>query len=301
MKKIIITAAVLGLVLATFTPSSAHVPSDKNFAAVQVPLGVDGVRDLAIDGDLGEWDNVPSAFWTTHDDLIEMITGTQGDPDAGNLAERIIIGWSPETNYLYFMEEKFDQQLWTVPETNDNMTIAIDANHSGGQYYGEAIEEVMYSREAQHWKTVFNNPDSPIFLWGGTSVWATAEPYSGSRFNIDGESGGPSTLWSEAWFTPFDDLPSDSTGPEDDRIIINDLTEGNIFGMGFAVQDDDNGVGGGYDGYWVSTGDVIMYYHGDALVDYLLQGFNEDYWVAGDNQTAVETDSWARIKAGFSN
>ena len=302
MKKIIIMAAVLGLVLTTFTPSSAHVPSDKNFAAVMVPIGVDGVRDLAVDGDLGEWDNVPSAFWTTHDDLVEMITGTQGDPDAGNLAERIIAGWHPETNLIYVMEEKFDQ-LWygSIEETNDNLTIAIDANHSGGQYYGEAIEEVFYSREAQHWKTVFNAPDNPIFLWGGTSVWSTAEPWSGLRFRVDGEDGGAATVWAESWFTPFDDLPSDSTGPDDDRIIINDLTEGNIIGLGFAVQDDDNGPGDGYDGYWVHTGDVIMYYHADALVDYLLQGFNEDFWVAGDNVTAVQNDSWARIKAGFSN
>lgn len=301
MKKIIVMAAVLGLVLATSAPSSAHVPSDKNFAAVMVPIGEDGVRDLNIDGDLGEWDNVPSAFWTTHDDMVEMITGTQGDPDAGNLAERIIVGWHPETNYLYFMEEKFDQQFFTVEETNDNITIVIDANHSGGQFYGEAIEEVDYSRSAQHWKTVFNAPDNPIFLWGGTSVWATAEPYTGSSFIVDGENGGPSTLTCESWFTPYDDLPSDSTGPDDDRIIINDLTEGAFVGIGLSVQDDDNGPSGGYDGYWVHTGDVIAYYHADALVDYLLQGFNANYWVAGGNVTAVETDSWARIKAGFSN
>ena len=103
MKRIIIVAAVLGLVLSTSTPSAAHVPSDKNFAAVQVPIRESDVANVEVDGNLAEWDNVPSVFWVTHDDLVESITGTQGDPDAGNLAERIIVGWSPETNLLYVM------------------------------------------------------------------------------------------------------------------------------------------------------------------------------------------------------
>ncbi len=299
MKKIIVMAAVLGLVLTTFTPSSAHVPSEKNFVALQVPISDSGVQNLEVNGDLSEWDNVPSAFWTTHDDLTEFVTGTQGEPDAGNLAERIIIGWSPETNFIYVMEEKFDQ-LWygQGEDNNDLLELVIDADHSGGQFYGGELSERFYSAEAQNWKTVFDAPDSPIVLWGG-GIWAAVEPYAGLGWNVDGEDGGPATLWAESWFTPFDDLPGDSTGPDDDRVIIHDLTEGEVIGFGMAIQDDDNGPGAGYNGYWVHTGDVNVYLTADALVDYTLQGFNADYWVE-DMMTSVESDSWARIKAGFS-
>jgi hypothetical protein len=297
----IVMAAALGLVLTTFSPSSAHAPSTKNFAAVQVPIGVNGVMNLSLDGDLSEWDNVPSVFWVTHDDLTEVITGTQGDPDAGNLAERLIVGWSPDTNLLYVMEERFDD-LWYGQEegTNDKLELVIDADHSGGQFQGVESIDLDPARwagaEAQDWQQSLHQ-EANLWLWGG-GEWAAVEPWSGIRWNVDGESGGPATLSQESWFTPFDDLPASSTGPDDPDLVIHDLTEGEAIGFGFVVQDDDNGPGDGYNGFWVSTGDVNIYFHADALVDYALLGFDAGNWVY--DATAVEADSWARIKAGFS-
>ena len=299
MKRIIAAAAVLGLVVATTSPSAAHVPQDKNFAVVQVPIGVTGVQNLNVDGNLSEWDNVPSAFWVTHDDLTEVITGTQGDPDAGNLAERIIVGWSPDTNLLYIMEERFDD-LWygTEDGTNDKMELVIDADHSGGQFYGGDLDERAFSGHAQDYHQSLNQPDAPLWLWGN-GTWCTSEPYSGIRWNIDGESGGAATLSQESWFTPFDFLPGDSTGPDSDDVDIRTLTEGESIGLGIVIQDDDNGPGDGYNGYWIHTGDVNVYMTADALVDHVLLGFDEGSWVA--DATSVESDSWANIKAGFSN
>jgi len=299
VKRIIVVAAAIGLVLTTFTPSSAHAPSDKNFAAVQVPIGVSGVTNLSLDGNLSEWDNVPSVFWVTHDDLTELITGTQGDPDAGNLAERIIVGWSPDTNLLYILEERFDD-LWygTEEGTNDKMELVIDADHSGGPFYGGDLDEREYSGHAQDYHQSLQQPDAPLWLWGN-GVWAATEPHSGIRWNIDGESGGAATLSQESWFTPFDFLPGDSTGPDDADVDIRTLTEGESIGLGIVIQDDDNGPGDSYNGYWVHTGDVNVYYNADALVDHVLLGWNADNWIS--DATAVEDDSWARIKAGFSN
>ena len=302
MKKIIVIAAVLGLVLASFTPSSAHQRTDRNWAAVQVPIDVDGIRDVVVDGDLGDWDNVPSVFWVTQDDLVEVVTGTQGDPDPGNLAERIIVGWSPETNFVYVMEERFDD-LWygTLDDTNDKLELVLDADHSGGQFQGD-IEGLDPERwagaTAQDWQQSLNNPDNNLWLWGG-GVWASVEPYAGIRWNVEGEAGGPATLFQESWFTTLDDLPGSSTGPDDSDLIIHTLEEGQVMGIGMAIQDDDNGPGNSYNGYWVSTGDVNMYFSADALVDYVLLGFDANNWVS-DDATAVEEDSWARIKAGFS-
>ena len=305
MKRIIIIAAVLGLVLASFTPSLAHQRTDRNWAAVQVPINVDGIRDVVVDGDLGDWDNVPSVFWVTQDDLVEVVTGTQGDPDAGNLAERIIVGWSPETNLVYVMEERFDD-VWygTLDDTNDKLELVLDADHSGGQFQGvESIDldpERWAGAEAQDWQQSLNNEDNNLWLWGG-GVWASVEPYAGIRWNVEGEAGGPATLFQESWFTTFDDLPASSTGPDDPDLKIHDLQEGQVMGIGMAIQDDDNGPGNSYNGYWVSTGDINMYFHADSLVDYVLLGFNEEIWVAGeDSPTSVEDDSWGRIKASFS-
>lgn len=303
MKKIIIIAAVLGLVLASFTPSSAHQRTDRNWAAVQVPIDVDGVRNVVMDGDLGDWDNVPSVFWVTHNDLIEVVTGTQGDPDPGNLAERLIVGWSPETNLVYVMEERFDD-LWygTIEDTNDKLELVLDADHSGGQFQGvESIDldpERWAGAAAQDWQQSLHQ-EAQLWLWGG-GVWASVEPYAGIRWNVEGEAGGPATLFQESWFTTFDDLPASSTGPDDPDLKIHDLQEGQVMGIGMAIQDDDNGPGNSYNGYWVSTGDINMYFNADSLVDYVLLGFDVNNWVPDSDDTSVEDDSWGRIKAGFS-
>lgn len=303
VKKIIIIAAVLGLVLASFTPSSAHQRTDRNWAAVQVPIDVAGVRNVVMDGDLGDWDNVPSVFWVTHNDLIEVVTGTQGDPDPGNLAERLIVGWSPETNLVYVMEERFDD-LWygTLDDTNDKLELVLDADHSGGQFQGvESIDldpERWAGAAAQDWQQSLHQ-EAQLWLWGG-GVWASVEPYAGIRWNVEGEAGGPATLFQESWFTTFDDLPASSTGPDDPDLKIHDLQEGQIMGIGMAIQDDDNGPGNSYNGYWVSTGDINMYFNADSLVDYVLLGFDANNWVSDSDDTAVEDDSWGRIKAGFS-
>ena len=301
MKKIIIIAAVLGL--ASFTPSSAHQRTDRNWAAVQVPIDVAGVRNVVMDGDLGDWDNVPSVFWVTHNDLIEVVTGTQGDPDPGNLAERLIVGWSPETNLVYVMEERFDD-LWygTIEDTNDKLELVLDADHSGGQFQGvESIDldpERWAGAAAQDWQQSLHQ-EAQLWLWGG-GVWASVEPYAGIRWNVEGEAGGPATLFQESWFTTFDDLPASSTGPDDPDLKIHDLQEGQVMGIGMAIQDDDNGPGNSYNGYWVSTGDINMYFNADSLVDYVLLGFDANNWVLDSDDTSVEDDSWGRIKAGFS-
>lgn len=303
VKKIIIIAAVLGLVLASFTPSSAHQRTDRNWAAVQVPINVDGVRNVVMDGDLGDWDNVPSVFWVTHNDLVEVVTGTQGDPDPGNLAERLIVGWSPETNLVYVMEERFDD-LWygTIEDTNDKLELVLDADHSGGQFQGvESIDldpERWAGAAAQDWQQSLHQ-EAQLWLWGG-GVWASVEPYAGIRWNVEGEAGGPATLFQESWFTTFDDLPASSTGPDDPDLKIHDLQEGQVMGIGMAIQDDDNGPGNSYNGYWVSTGDINMYFNADSLVDYVLLGFDANNWVPDSDDTSVEDDSWGRIKAGFS-
>ncbi len=304
MKRIIIIAAVVGLVLATFTASSAHLRTDRNWAAVEVPIGVNGIRPVQMDGDISEWDNIPSVFWVTQDDLIEVARGGP-DPDAANLAERIIFGWSSETNLVYFMEDRFDD-LWyaTQDGTHETVEIAFDADHSAEAAYVDVGSEGL---DPERWEgataqniryQLFKGEGSEIWLWGG-GQWAAVEPYSGVRWSVDGEAGGSASLQVEMWFTPFDDLPASSTGPDDPDLIVHTLQEGDIVGIGFAVQDDDNGPGSAYSGYWTNSGDIELYFRATSLVDYTLLGLDRNIWVS--DATAVEADAWGRIKASFSN
>ena len=306
MKRMLAVAlAVTGLVLLTFETSFAHLRTDRNWAIVQVPIDVDGVRDVQMDGDLGDWDNVPSVFWVTHDDLIETVTGTQGDPDPSNLAERIIFGWSPKTNILYFMEDRFDDFFYgTIDNNFDTVEVMLDFDHSADPIFQNVASEGL---DAERWEGALSQNyryqlqnENQMWLWGA-APWAGEEPYSGVRWTYEGELvGGPTTLHMEMWFTPFDDLPTNSTSIDDERIIIHEMKEGEIMGVGFSVQDDDDGADGSYNGYWTNSGDTEIYFKATAMVDYVFLGWNESLWVPGENVTAVEEDSWGRIKAGFS-
>jgi hypothetical protein len=81
------------------------------------------------------------------------------------------------------------------------------------------------------------------------------------------------------------------------------LEEGEIIGVGFSVTDDDavepEGTSATYSGYWVNSGDVNVYWQENAFVDYTLLGFDPSIWVT--DETAVEEDSWGRIKSSFTN
>jgi len=275
---------------------------------VQVPIDVAGVRDVQMDGDLGDWDNVPSVFWVTHEDLIETVTGTQGDANPGNLAERIIFGWSPVTNRLYFMEEKFDDLFYgTIDNNFDTVEICLDFDHSGDPIFmntatADLDAERWEGALSQNYRYELHKPDAEMFLWGA-APWAGVEPYSGVRWSYDGDiNGGATTLFMEMWFTPFDDLPTSSEGIDDPDVIVHVIEEGTIMGIGFAVQDDDNGAEGTYSGYWTNSGDTELYFKATAFVDYVMLGYDESIWVPGEDMaTAVESDSWGRIKARFAN
>ncbi len=299
--------AALGLALITVSASSAHLRQDRNWAAVQVPIGVGGVRDVQMDGDLGDWDNVPSVFWVTHNDLVETVTGTQGDANPSNLAERIIFGWSPVTNQLYFMEERFDDFFYgTIDNNFDTVEITLDFDHSADPIFQNVTSEGL---DPERWEGALSqnyryelHKEHEMFLWGA-APWAGNEPYSGVRWDFEGELvGGPTTLFMEMWFTPFDDLPTSSQSINDAGVVTHTMQAGTIMGIGFAVQDDDNGAEGTYNGYWTNSGDTELYFKATAFVDYVLLPYDESMWVAGDDKpTAVEENSWGRIKSTFAN
>jgi hypothetical protein len=303
-----ITFAVLGLVVFSFTTSSAHLRQDRNWAIVQVPIDEAGVRDVQMDGDIGEWDNVPSVFWLTHNDLIETVTGTQGDPDPGNLGERIIFGWSPKTNILYFMEDRFDDFFWgTIDNNFDTVEVMLDFDHSADPIFQNVASADL---DPERWEGALSqnyryqlHQENQMWIWGG-APWAGTEPYAGVRWSYDGELvGGPTTIHMEMWFTPFDDLPTSSKGIDDTDppVIVHEMKEGEIMGVGLSVQDDDDGAEGRYNGYWTNSGDTEIYFKATAMVDYVFLPYNADIWVAGENVTAVEEDSWGSIKSSFSN
>ena len=299
---------VLGFVLFTFSVSSAHLRPDVNFAAVQVPIGVAGIQDYVPDGDLSEWENIPSIFWVTHDDLVETVRNI-GDPDASNLAVRVIVGWHPDTDQIIMMEDRFDDAFFgTHDGYQETIEFVIDTDHSAEpQFFGVAdigLDPDRYSGAlTQNYRyQLWNEPPADLWLWGG-APWAAVPPYAGLGWSFDGDlNGGSGNLSMEMYMTAFDDLPNPSTGPDSEEVLFHDLVEGEIIGVGFALQDADDPESSRYNGYWTNGGDTELYIKGTSLVDYTLLGWNAGLWVEGaDTASSVESDSWGRIKSTFTH
>ncbi len=181
MKTILGIFTALGFVLFAISTGSAHLRSDRNFVAVQVPIGTNEFQNIELDGDLSEWANVPSEFWVTHDDLIETVRGL-GDPDSSNLSERIIVGWSPVTNLIHTMEDRYDDVSLSFAgvDVREMLEWVVDADHSGGQYQlmqDLDVDPDRYnSAQAQNYH-YFLNRENPIWFWGA-AAWAGLPPYA---------------------------------------------------------------------------------------------------------------------------
>ncbi len=335
MKTLFSIFIALGFVLFTVSMGSAHLRLDETFVAPMVPIGVPGFQDVVLNGDGSEWQFLPRQYYLTHDDLKETVKRL-GDPNPASLAVKVVIGWSPVTNMIYFLEERFDDHSnarLTVDDRQENLEFSIDADHSGGWYmvmgsqaddhsnarltandrqenlefgidadhsggaymnlYSEDIDPNRWDgSQAQNYRYYLNRED-PLWHWG-SATWAVKPPYGFIGWSFDGEVGGEGVQTVEIAVTPFDDLNSEGI----DQSVVHTLAAGEIIGLVFAVKDSDNPDDTGYDGGWWSSSWATAEHYADVFNDYILLDFDSSIWVPG---TAVEADSWGRIKSTFSN
>jgi len=307
MKKLLLIA---GAILVSST-CWAHLPEGLIRPAVQFPPG----QAPIIDSNLSDWDVVTDAYLITHEDLTETVTGLGTERDAADLALRGYVGWSPETNRVYIMEDRFDDAVWVGDETwegaigsgckgnaRDFLEIQIDGDHSGGQFnaWGCCGEEKEYSQEeydllhGQQAQGYGLRPNGR-YAWHKV-IWHTLPPYGNQAFTCTSDPGEPGNVYAEYSYTPWNKLIW--TGPEDSEIYT--LVEGEIFGFNFTVLDSDDG--GGYDGYWTLSGDTNSCHHADFLSDFFLSPIDPDIdWASQNRATAVEEKSWGHIKATFAD
>ena len=63
---------------------------------------------------------VTDPYLITHEDLTETVTGLGTQRDAADLALRAFVGWSPETNKVYIMEDRWDDAVWVGDHSWEN-------------------------------------------------------------------------------------------------------------------------------------------------------------------------------------
>ena len=301
MKKTIAICVALGIVMFAASMSYAHLGED--FFAVQLPISTMDRMNIVHDGDPAEWANVDPAFWITHEDLVENMN-EQG-VNAADLAERIIIGWSPETDKIYWFEDRFDDVFVNGVSDfpQEGVEWGTDADHSGGRYMNHSEDgATLDGKHAQQYRYFFFR-DDPVWHWGN-ATWVNVAPYAEIGWSFDGgELGNSGNLIVEMGVTVFDDL--DSAGGIGTSVVHDFLPEHGdnyVIGMGFAVMDADNLVdccgmiatGGGY--YTSNGGSTTLNQDTDFFNDFTLLSYDPDQWVT---VTAVESDTWGRIKSSF--
>ena len=281
--------------------SSAHIGPD--YFAVQVPIeGTPGmpsnIMTIVHDGDPVEWANVDPEFWITHDELVEGIFDHGVNP--ADLAVRVIIGWSPITNKVYWFEDRFDDVYvgWAKDFPRETGLLGIDADHSGGRYHGGVDRyDGAFAQDYRY----FLIREDPVWLWGA-ATWVNVAPYAEIGWTFDGDLGDSGNLIVEMGVTSFDDLNFAGI----DQSILHTLQEGSIIGLGFAVEDadalGDDCCGMVPDGgsYLSNGGNTGLYGRADFFNDFALLPFDPEQWVTLDG-TAVAPDTWGRIKSTFSN
>lgn len=285
MKKLALILAVVMIASASW----AHLPVDVVFPAVHFP----DANVPTIDGNLVDWDVIPEGYWINHEQLTETVKGVGTDWDATDLALRAIVGYNPNTNKLYVMEDRFDDQIW-VTTGWEPMEMVFDADHSGGMFNvwpdveDQDQKDLLHGSHAQNYG--FNQGGPGLNHWG-KAQWITNPPYGQFAKSQTVDEGGEGQFFAEYQLTGFDNLNWNGI----DQSTIHQLTEGDVTGFHFTIIDSDVET---YEGYWTLSGATDSYFQGDLLSDFFLAPIDTDIpWE--NQQTAVESASWGRIKSTF--
>ena len=182
--------------------------------------------------------------------------------------------------------------------------LLLDGDHSGGRYrYVNWAwcrdcprEELLENqRQAQTWLAIGEAPDGEhLHFLGVANEWVAREPYAVAGGGALGE--GPAISVTELRVTPFDDLIYD----DEEASVASELYPGKVIGFEISMWDNDDPLPPFEGGIRLSLTEQPSFRYADLFVDGLLLGAGEDPSVYdGDEGSAVEPSSWARIKAAL--
>jgi hypothetical protein len=294
MKKIT-ALAVMCLCLGIASSAGAHAPG-LEFTAFQFPPGL----EPTLDGDASEWSIIPEDY------VIPYSAHTDGEgqapTDFGEINFNAIVGWAPGTNKIYWLSERYDD-FWDHDDVilDDGYEWHIDADHGGGLHnFGPddiEDEEERARAGARYTQGYHTFPPYEVgqrdwsWLWASQATWADSPPYSDLGWSMDGQLNGEGTGTFEIMRTGFDDLLFDD--PEGST--IHQFAEGEVAGIGwFAWDSDIPGEDYEHESFWY-LGATDMWHTADAYPDFLLAPVDPRV----DFQSAVESESWGRIKSAF--
>jgi len=303
VKKISLLLAAGALVFALSTAVTAHDPPDFVGGVWAWP----GNALPVLDGDLSEWDIVPPELWITEQDVVnssDRETVYTGDIDVSSMSFRWLLSWNDETNRIYFGYERFDDKHWGGGEHYEG---ALDADHSGGTFWsseGQSDEEAyrQRGRHAQIFGWHFDWEENWSNNWMTQADWYDDPLYTDHVYRVEGVPGstGETRLFAE-WYQIYWD---DFNWEDPEGSIVHEFEDDQIIGYAGHVYDKDDAYEDAEGNpnedcnchsRWTLSPNVESFGNADFLADFLILPIDDSV----NFVTAVEGDSWGRIKASL--
>ena len=268
---------VLVLVLAILsTQASAHV-GERVFSIPYV-----SADQLTLDGDLADWKDLFGEPMVTRTDFeLSWHYDPPDEYDPANLDFRAWMAWSDHGKVYVAIEASDDVYRNTDDgRLSDHVALMVDGDHSGGEFvfFGD---DPRNNSHAQYYevKPYYSDRWGVGFPFVAGSDWVVEIPYAfGAGSVLDDET----AFWTvEFYVTAFDRI----TQSDPDESEISEFEPDRVIGFVLGVFDwdhDDRGSGQFYLHDIPDEGEVV-----DVFADGILMG----------SDTAVESTTWARIKA----
>jgi hypothetical protein len=283
----------------------AHEPAGEVFFAYQFPAHA----VPTIDGDLSDWDVVPADIFEVSIEngwIQETVRGDAGN-DLSDFNARAMWAWNDEANKVYSMASVIDENLNnnrddpTNYNWDDDWHFVLDADHSGGDMFAnewndlpEAERRQLFYTTGRLWQIHVPPIDG---YWAFTYIEATDWLTTGQElpfpeyveigWSRTGATGGPGSYTYEIKMTPWETWSWDGPG----QSTIVDLQEGGIIHCGSLSKDYD-ADDGRYDGSYDFPPVHNVWRNANLMADFELLEVDDSAF-----PTAVEQDSWGRIKS----
>jgi hypothetical protein len=312
MKRTTVGLLALTFLVAFAGGATAHIDVAGSpfllFEMVQSEIGAIDIKD----GSVADWEALYDPNLVATDFFADPTVGDGAQYDPNDLDFRIWFGWTRTpttvTPQIWFAIERVDDvylneyeggnpgSLWQ----HDSVEFMIDGDHTGGQYGGwtsgthyETAEElnIINNASAQQFLCIPESPDGYFagYLGAGTG-WVNTPPYMDAGGGVAGTN--PTVSVIEFYATPFDNcIWNDPDGSD-----ISDLAPDKIVGFQISVPDFETAPAV-YHAFHTLSGQGETFRYSERFVDGILVE-NPDY---DPNASAVESSSWADVKASLSN
>ena len=290
------------MVLALGGIASAHVGIEIFIPQVPNPAA------MTIDGVENDWDWIDEDFKTTPEDMFtaggEVVPKDDYD----------LVFWSayspPPDNRFWFFIRIQDDTLRILEEdqkrwwNDDCLQLTFDADHSGGDFLGENIDQVLNAQ--RYHLRVKPLPGQPV-AYNSLLEYIDLPSIGWSSDLYEGQPTGPD-VFEIAWTLNPPDAAHLSTnvsytfelacamwdihGVTQDEAVRHIFAEDQVIHVGPRPLDGDSGETGAKHQLYHLGGSTGQDQKGDQMPDYVL--------LPGEGGTAVASDSWGRIKSHLS-